>query len=192
MLNLFLKGQRGEEKQERRPHLASSVNDILTCEKWRRQVIRDIAREVAAIQNASLGEYKIREMNDYINKLLREKYHWERQIKILGGPDYEKESRITDQDGNRALGTDGYYYFGAARELPGVRELHEQKMREKVRPKRGELHKLVDAEYYGYKDEDDAQILQLEADAEVRLREEAVKAWEETELSRRKEKWLIN
>jgi pre-mRNA-splicing factor ISY1 len=188
MLNLFLKGQKGEDKQEKRPHLASTVSDLAECEKWRRQVIRDITREVAAIQNAALGEYKIREINDYLNKLLREKHHWEKQIKALGGPAYTTESaRIMDQDGKHAIGTDGYYYFGAARELPGVRELHEQRVKEKQRPKRGELHKLVDAEYYGYLDEDDAQILELEAEAEARLRQESVQAWEEKELARRKE-----
>ena len=36
----------------------------------------------------SLGEHKIRDLNDFINKLLREKKHWERQIKFLGGVDY--------------------------------------------------------------------------------------------------------
>jgi len=32
-----------------------------------------VARGVSEIQNASLGEYRIRELNDQINKLLREK-----------------------------------------------------------------------------------------------------------------------
>lgn len=37
---------------------------------------------------AGLGEFKLRDLNDEINKLLREKGHWEDQIKVLGGPDY--------------------------------------------------------------------------------------------------------
>lgn len=36
----------------------------------------------------SLDEYRIRELNDEINKLMREKSHWERRIRELGGPDY--------------------------------------------------------------------------------------------------------
>lgn len=36
----------------------------------------------------SLDEFKVREMNDGINKLLREKHHWERRILELGGPSY--------------------------------------------------------------------------------------------------------
>lgn len=38
---------------------------------------------------AGLGEFKIRDMNDEINKLIREKGHWEVRIKELGGPDYK-------------------------------------------------------------------------------------------------------
>ena len=41
------------------------------------QVIRDISKSVTAIQNAGLGEFRIRDLNDHINKLLREKKHWE-------------------------------------------------------------------------------------------------------------------
>lgn len=37
---------------------------------------------------AGLGEFRIRDLNDEINKLLREKRHWEDRIKDLGGPDY--------------------------------------------------------------------------------------------------------
>ena len=37
---------------------------------------------------AGLGEFRIRDLNDEINKLLREKRHWEERIKELGGPDY--------------------------------------------------------------------------------------------------------
>lgn len=40
------------------------------------------------ISTAGLGEFRIRDLNDEINKLLREKRHWEDRIKELGGPDY--------------------------------------------------------------------------------------------------------
>lgn len=36
----------------------------------------------------SLGEQRIRDLNDEINKLLREKAQWERRIIELGGPNY--------------------------------------------------------------------------------------------------------
>lgn len=37
---------------------------------------------------AGLGEFRIRDLNDEINKLLREKGHWEFRINELGGPNY--------------------------------------------------------------------------------------------------------
>ena len=37
---------------------------------------------------AGLGEFRIRDLNDEINKLLREKRHWEERILQLGGTDY--------------------------------------------------------------------------------------------------------
>lgn len=178
MLNLFLQVKKDSEAlpQVRRPYLASEVTDITQCEYWRRQIIREVARDVAAIQNASLGEHKIRDLNDNINKLLREKKHWERQIKALGGPNYEISApKIVDQDGRRALGTEGYYYFGAAKELPGIRELFEKKQVTEVRHLRRDLQKLVDAEYFGFRDEDDGELVKVEADAEARIRGEAIK-----------------
>lgn len=36
-------------------------------------------------------------------------------------------ARLTDADGKAVVGSGGYMYFGAARNLPGVRELLEKK-----------------------------------------------------------------
>ncbi len=72
------------------------------------QIIREISRKVSQIQNrkychskcirivysffvtstAGLGEFRIRDLNDEINKLIREKSHWQERIRELGGPDY--------------------------------------------------------------------------------------------------------
>ena len=40
------------------------------------------------VLSAGLGEFRIRDLNDEINKLLREKRHWEERIVELGGTDY--------------------------------------------------------------------------------------------------------
>jgi pre-mRNA-splicing factor ISY1 len=73
---------------------------------------------------AGLGEARIRDLNDEINKSFREKSHWERQIKALGGPDYAATApKVVDGDGREVPGSGGYRYFGAAKDLPGVREL---------------------------------------------------------------------
>jgi len=67
------------------------------------QIVREIAKKVAQIQNAGLGEFRIRDLNDEINKLLREKRHWEAQIKELGGPDYSRVGpRMLDHEGREA------------------------------------------------------------------------------------------
>ncbi|KAM1279300.1 hypothetical protein ACFX2I_031395 [Malus domestica] len=59
---------------------------------------REIGRKVAEIQNEALGEHRTCDLNDKINKLIREKVHWERQIVELGGPNYAKN--VTDLDNN--------------------------------------------------------------------------------------------
>lgn len=74
---------------------------------------------------------RIRDLNDEINKLIREKGHWERRIVELGGPDYSKTGpKVTDSEGKtlaEATGRGpGYRYFGAAKNLPGVKELFEK------------------------------------------------------------------
>lgn len=52
------------------------------------QVSKDIAKKIAFIQNPGLGEFRIRDLNDEINKLLRVKQAWEYRIRELGGIDY--------------------------------------------------------------------------------------------------------
>lgn len=49
---------------------------------------------VVRLCTAGLGEFKIRDMNDEINKLLREKRHWEYRIRELGGSDYKVGTRV--------------------------------------------------------------------------------------------------
>lgn len=156
-----------EKVKKRRPYLASECKSLYACEKWRLQIIREIAKKVAQIQNAGLGEFRIRDLNDEINKLLREKRHWEDQIKELGGPDYQKVGpRMLDHEGKEVPGNRGYKYFGAAKELPGVRELFEQEPPPPPRKTRAELMKDIDADYYGYMDDDDGILIPLEIKAE--------------------------
>ncbi|XP_051249797.1 pre-mRNA-splicing factor ISY1 homolog isoform X30 [Dicentrarchus labrax] len=164
----FRQAQLEEGKvKERRPFLASECSELPKAEKWRRQIISEISKKVAQIQNAGLGEFRIRDLNDEINKLLREKGHWEVRIKELGGPDYARVGpKMLDHEGKEVPGNRGYKYFGAARDLPGVRELFEKEPAPALRKTRAELMKEVDAEYYGYRDEDDGVLLPLEMEYE--------------------------
>ncbi|XP_071454404.1 pre-mRNA-splicing factor ISY1 homolog [Hetaerina americana] len=167
----------GKDK-ERRPYLASECLDLAKAEKWRMQIIREIAKKVAQIQNAGLGEFRIRDLNDEINKLLREKGHWEAQIREIGGPDYAKIGpRMLDHEGKEVPGNRGYKYFGAAKDLPGVRELFEQEPPPPPRKTRAELMKDIDADYYGYRDDDDGILIPLEQEAERKAMAEAIAVW---------------
>lgn len=67
-------------EKERRPYLATECEDVKKAEKFRRQIIGEVSKKVAQIQNAGLGEFKLRDLNDEINKLLREKVHWEDRV----------------------------------------------------------------------------------------------------------------
>ena len=49
-------------------------------------------------------------MNDEINKLLREKRHWENQIVALGGANYRRNVAMLDDDGKEVPGTKGYKF----------------------------------------------------------------------------------
>lgn len=184
MLNRLVQGRKDALKgaEQKRPFLATEVDDLPECMRWRQQIIREITKEVAQIQNGALGEHKIRDLNDHINKLIREKSHWERQIKILGGPDFAATApKITDADGRQAVGADGYKYFGAARELPGVMELFAKTGETQVKRKRHDLHKCIDADYYGYRDDDDGMLEALEAKAEKKARLAAEQHWTKNE-----------
>uniref|UniRef100_A0A8C7C9N4 Pre-mRNA-splicing factor ISY1 homolog n=1 Tax=Oncorhynchus kisutch TaxID=8019 RepID=A0A8C7C9N4_ONCKI len=164
--------------RERRPFLASECTELPKAEKWRRQIISEISKKVAQIQNAGLGEFKIRDLNDEINKLLREKGHWEVRIKELGGPDYGRVGpKMLDHEGKEVPGNRGYKYFGAAKDLPGVRELFEKEPIPPPRKSRAELMKDIDAEYYGYRDEDDGALVPLEQEYEKEVILKAVEKW---------------
>ncbi|GFY91207.1 hypothetical protein Acr_07g0014030 [Actinidia rufa] len=194
MLNRFITMKNEEKKKpkERRPYLASECRDLAEADKWRQQIMREIGRKVAEIQNEGLGEHRLRDLNDEINKLIREKSHWERRIIELGGPNYTKSSaKMTDLEGNivdvpnpSGRGP-GYRYFGAAKKLPGVRELFEKPPELRKRRTRYDIYKRIDASYYGYRDDEDGVLERLEAVAEERMRAEAVEEWETMEEIKR-------
>jgi pre-mRNA-splicing factor ISY1 len=102
--------RRMKEEEERGP-VARRPNDVRECkkmsdaERFRREITKDVSKKITGIQvfffifvlshnfgmdnqNPGLGEFKLRDLNDEINKLLRLKSAWEGRIKELGGPDY--------------------------------------------------------------------------------------------------------
>ena len=177
MLNRYL-AQRQEEgdlgggshassaskKKKKRPYLASQCDDLNEADGWRQDVLREIGRLVLEIQNQGLGEHRIRDLNDEINKLMRVKMHWERRIVELGGPDYSQG----------VGGKGGYRYYGAAKDLPGVKDLFYsssgQDDYQKKKATKGELQRRIDGDYYGFRDDDDGVLEVTEKEAEERMR----------------------
>ena len=169
---------RSLRSNQKRPHLASQCEHLADAERYRNQIVREISDKVAKIQNEGLGEHAIRDMNDAINKLIREKYHWNRRIKELGGRDYNREERkamaLAEQEGGddddgggvglSLKGSGGYRYFGAAKNLPGVRELFARHAAKITKRKRGDVYKYITPDYYGLRDEEDGVLLELESE----------------------------
>ena len=110
----------GTVGNKRRPFLASECTTLTEAEKWRRELVKEITLKVSQIQNAGLGEARLRELNDEINKLNRTKFHWDKRVAELGGGDGRQKTYI-DVDGKELPGAPGYKYYGAAKDLPGVR-----------------------------------------------------------------------
>jgi pre-mRNA-splicing factor ISY1 len=185
MLNRWvaMKKDLNSRTKDKRPSLSTECNNLQECGRWREQVVKEITKRVTHIQNASLGEYKIREINDEINKLFREKGHWENRIKELGGPDYKKLApRTIDANGYELPGSGGYKYWGAAKDLPGVRELFAKEQPNAPKKARADLYKCINFEYYGLKDEEDGKLLEEESKTEEWLMEEYLKDIEELQL----------
>jgi pre-mRNA-splicing factor ISY1 len=141
----------------------------------------------------------LRDLNDEINKLLKEKWQWEMRIKELGGPNYIVRGGGIEEGGvtvkpkgyEKLEGAARHYkYFGAAKNLPGVKELFEKKeeddeegkARRKKRTKT-EMLRRADAKYFGFNDdEEDGDFLKKEREAEIALKREAAENWKAMQL----------
>jgi hypothetical protein len=125
-------------------------NSTLEANRLRNQVIREISKKISIIQNKGLGEIKIRNINDEINKLLVEKGNWEDRIKDLGGQDWKVLNPETyNTEGVFKKGD--YTYWGAAKELPEVNKLYKkQKPTTQVKTEQNSiyLYDKIDLSYY--------------------------------------------
>ena len=178
MMNKWVAMRNGDDQpqkqqRQRRPHLASEVEHLVDAERYRNQIIHEISTKISQIQNPALPEHTIRELNDSINKLQREKFHYNKRIFQLGGLDYnmiEKKRQIEQLgiDDTVASSSSYYKYYGVAKDLPGVKEhlAKEAAQRKKMkRSDRQQYNKSITPDYYGYRDEDDGVLLELEQQA---------------------------
>eukprot|EP01035_Chromulina_nebulosa_P025298 gene25298-33014_t len=176
------------ESSNRRPLLASECTSLAEAEKFRREIVRDITKKISAIQNASLGEHRIREFNDDINKLMRQRHYWEIRIRELGG-NLSTAKKFYDVEGKELPGAPGYRYYGAAQDLPGVRELFAEfednlNSKKNTKKSRADLYKYITPDYYGYRDEDDGILLIKEAERENELDLQALEDYRNTKVSK--------
>ncbi|KZT50325.1 Isy1-like splicing factor [Calocera cornea HHB12733] len=174
MLYRFREAQAAElglaTKGAKRPRMASACKSLRDCERWRGEILREISRKVSKIQDAGLTDYEVRDLNDEINRLMREKRHWENQIIALGGANYRRNVAMVDEDGQEVPGTRGYKYFGRARELPGVKELFQKKTSKEDEEshvlQRYKQYLDQPPSYTGDEDEEDGTLLAFEREAE--------------------------
>ncbi|OXB33421.1 pre-mRNA-splicing factor ISY1 [Cryptococcus neoformans] len=165
------------QKGDRRPRMASSCTSLREAERWRGDILRDISRKVSKIQDVALTDYQVRDLNDEINQLFREKRAWENQIINLGGANYRRAAGVmTDDEGREVPGTRGYKYFGRAKELPGVKELFtrstQQATEESARTASFQMFRHQGPDYYGDEDELNKELIDSE---DVQARE----GWED-------------
>lgn len=184
----------GPYAQKKRPKIASEVTTVKECEHWRSEILRGVAKKIGEIQNAALGEHRIRDLNDEINKDLREKGYWEDQIKALGGPDFKALApKDVETYGAELASHTGYKYFGAAKDLPGVRELFEAEVpAEAPRKTRKDLFKHIQPDYYGWRDEEDGMLLLAEQEAQMEAQQREIARWKVEQASKPSKKAKVS
>jgi pre-mRNA-splicing factor ISY1 len=182
--------QFGPYASRKRPKIASEVSTVKECEHWRSSLLQGVSKKIATIQDASLGEHRIRDLNDEINKDLREKKYWEEHIKKLGGVDYQASKVDAEATYGAELASHtGYKYFGAAKDLPGVREIFEaEHIPEAPRKTRKQLFKNIQPDYYGWRDEEDGMLVLAEQEFEHGAVLKEIARWKREDASKPKAK----
>ena len=54
----------GHNSYQQRPYLATECHVLKEALQWRREIIQEISRHVTTIQNAQLGEFRVRDLNN--------------------------------------------------------------------------------------------------------------------------------
>merc|ERR1712048_813914 len=103
----------------------------------------------------------------------------EDQIKTLGGADYKAlKAQEVETYGAELASHSGYKYFGAAKDLPGVREVFEAEVvPEAPRKTRKQLFKNITPDYYGWRDEEDGMLVLAEQEWEHETVQKEVARW---------------
>jgi pre-mRNA-splicing factor ISY1 len=127
MLNRWSEFRKEEKfgRIDHRPGLTTMENSMERAQGWRLEIVKEVARMISEIQAENLDQHRVRDLNDQINKRMRLKRAWEHRIIELGGPNYLGVHPTQFIDAGVAPDMKGgaYRYYGAAKKLPGIREL---------------------------------------------------------------------
>ncbi|VWU50707.1 pre-mRNA-splicing factor ISY1, putative [Hepatocystis sp. ex Piliocolobus tephrosceles] len=164
------------------PKNVNEVEDLESAVSYRKHIIKEICAKIREIQNYTLSDQHIRELNDQINKLIFIKNKWEIRIIELGGPDYQTESNtLINAYCSELKGNNNYKYFGAAKNLKGVKELlfkeneERKKFILKKKKEKRNLNKFVNIHYFGYCDEENEMLLKEELKIQKKLKKNDLK-----------------
>ncbi|SOV19930.1 pre-mRNA-splicing factor ISY1, putative [Plasmodium sp. gorilla clade G2] len=178
MLNQWIKAKEIPDKREffKIPKNIDEVENLDDALKYRIYIIKEMCKKIKEIQNHSLSDQHIRELNDQINKLIFIKNKWEARIVQLGGKDYSRESNLLISAHSSELrGSNNYKYFGAAKNLKGVKELlfKENEDKKQINSKRKKdarnFEKIVNIHYFGYCDDTNEHLEQQENKMQKKL-----------------------
>ncbi|EDK46988.1 hypothetical protein LELG_05169 [Lodderomyces elongisporus NRRL YB-4239] len=148
-----------ETNPQLRPRNVQRVKSLPQAEKWRSIVLGEISSKLTEINDPSVNNLRIQELNDDLNKLVKDKRTWEYRIKELGGNDYLRSKDIT----STGLCSEGIWYFGRAKLLVDKKNVDlntttnttKVEQRLKGKPLKQELsimtsrRKRLDDQYYG-------------------------------------------
>lgn len=152
------------------PLLPSTCTSLPAALYARRQLTKEISRKLSRIQDASLDDATIRSLNDDLNRMIRERHEWDATLRALGHTERDKTVKWGEDALPEPGNVHGYYYFGRAKELPGVKELlHPKKEQATKLPARIlMMQRTADPAYYGITDPDgEAEQSRLQGEAQV-------------------------
>lgn len=154
--------------KDKTPLIPATTTSIPFAEQARRDLLKEINRKIARIQDPDIELPVVRTLNDEINSIIKQVREWDERIRELGGLSRKTQRRIEAFESaalegdapEEAINFNGKYYFGRAKELPEVQEFknlkaaqdEEAKETQKLKKQRLLMYEQVDHFYYGYLD----------------------------------------
>ncbi|KAG7820414.1 hypothetical protein KL928_001851 [Ogataea angusta] len=144
-----------------RPRVTQDTDDVHEAEAFRTMCLQEISAKIEKINDPLLQNSQIRDLNDELNKLMRERRAWDHRVKELGGPDHLRTSAVADG----SVMVNNYRYFGRAKQLPEVERLLKSREQENASASGNAKERFLRLNqtdlgpaYYGYEDENELDL----------------------------------